>query len=116
MSYSIHGNPVQPRSSKDGTNEPGRIYLQQNDALNVPKSGSIMAWKLYSNNDYVTTMMVLRPVSGQENKYTLIGENTISIKGKVTNIISISDFNRIKVQTGDVIGWYYLPGANPEIP
>ena len=75
-----------------------------------------MAWKLYTNDDYVTTMMVLRPVPGQENTYALVGENTISLKGKVTNIISIPDFNRIKVQTGDVIGWYYLSGANPEIP
>ena len=115
LPYSTHGNPVQPRGSKDGVNEVGYIYVTKNDALIVPKSGSIMAWKLYTDVDYRVTMMVLRPVTGQENKYTVVGENTISIKANVTNLIEIPEFARIIVKTGDVIAWFYLPGANPAI-
>ena len=115
LPYSTHGNPVQPRGNKDGVNEAGYIYVTKNDALTVPKSGSIMVWKLYTDVDYQATMMVLRPVTGQENKYTVVGENTVSIKANVTNLIEIPEFARIIVQTGDIIAWYYLPGAIPAI-
>ena len=109
------GNPVQPRGSTDGSRDVGYIYLVPGSAaLTVPKAGSIMAWKLYPNVDSMMTMMVLRPA--ETDMYTLVGENTVSVRGNVTNLIDVLHFNRITVAAGDLVAWYYLPAQKPAIP
>ena len=79
----------------------------------MPKAGSIMAWKLYAVSDLNITMMVLRP--GETNKYTLVGENTLAVRGNVTNILEVQSFTRITVAAGDLVAWYYFPSQKPSI-
>ena len=109
-----YGNPVQPRSETDAPGAVGRIYVEGSQGLTVPESGSIFAWRLFTETDYIVTMVVLRP-SGPDT-FTVVGENTVSIRGNITNIISVPQFARIQVQPGDVVGWIYLPGTRPAIP
>ena len=107
------GNTVLPRKYDEGDDDIGFLYIEDSEALTVPKPGYIKAWKLYTRWQYDVTMVVLRP-TGKEKTFTYIGGNTVSITPNITNTIVIEGFARIKVEKGDIIGWYYLPqGKNP---
>ena len=112
LPYSTLGNAAQPRPAVDAA--VGYLVTENSPRLTVPRPGSIQAWKLYSNQHADVTMIVLRPLGG--TSFTIIGENVVTTPAGRTDVITVPDFDRINVRAGDVIAWYYLPGASPSIP
>ena len=84
--------------------------------MTFTRSGSIRAWKLYSTSKADIKMMVVRPVTGSDTKVTIVGENVLTLPAAKTDVHTIAPFDRINVQAGDIIAWFYLSGSDPTIP
>ena len=84
--------------------------------MTFTRSGSIRAWKLYSTAAADITMTVVRPVTGSLSKFTIVGENVLTLPAAKTDVHTILPFDRINVEAGDIIAWFYLPGSDPTIP
>ena len=83
--------------------------------MTLTTSGSIKAWKLYAETETSVAMAVMRPVEGSDTSFTLVGWNLVHTVPKRVTIVDVLDFERINVQAGDVIGWYYPLGIAPDI-
>ena len=112
----LFGHNLQPREKTDPASRIGYIVTEASPVMTVTKAGSIKKWKLFSQHDSDVTMMALRPVKEDTDRYMLVGENSVSIRGGIANFFNVDAFDMIKVQPGDIIAWYYLPGQNPGIP
>ena len=55
-------------------------------------------------------MKVWRPNTTVENVFTLVGENMVRVRAHRINYITVPKFERIEVDVGDVMGWYYPNG------
>ena len=81
-----------------------------------PRPGTVTAWKLYSKSTANITMMVVRPVTGTDYDFTLVGVNAIKAPNDSMAVIPVAIADRISVEAGDMIAWYYMPGSRPTIP
>ena len=91
--------------------------MQNAPSMIFTRRGTVWAWKLYANAPANVTMMVIRPIigTGYEN-YTLVGMNVIKAPNDELAVIPVAAADRISVEVGDMIAWYYMPGSRPTIP
>lgn len=87
------------------------IYLEKSTNMIVPKDGSIMGWRFFTTAPSTLTMMVMRPVTGTSDKFTLVGQNTVQPDHGRTTVVKIPWFARINAKQGDVIAWYYMKSS-----
>ena len=100
------GNEVIPRSKNDGRKW---AIIEMSSTMTVPFDGHVEAWNVYSDKDTTVVMMIWRQDPLNDKKFTLIGQNFISLEAYKPNLVNVPDFNQINVKKGDVIGFWFPP-------
>ena len=98
------------RVNSQATDSDGSInymWIERSSSMTFNKRGFIKAWKLYSNLAANVTLIVVRPVEDSDTKLTVVGMNPLKAPNGKTAVIPVAAADRISVEAGDVIAWYY---------
>ena len=110
------GHQAVVRKNVDNRNNINYTYIECSPSMTFTKSGSIKAWRIYSNSPANITLMVARPLEGSDNRFTVVGITGITTTNGKRDFEIIPESDGIRVNAGDVIAWYYVPGSYPSIP
>ena len=82
-----------------------------------PCDGEVTAWEFWAEQPGTFRAFIARPdAGGESNKFTVVGFNDITVtSAMVGQKTTITDFSRIAVQTGDMIGVGNFDSANNPI-
>ena len=114
--YSFVGNAAEPGRDRDHSNSNEEIKIERSFSMTFTRPGIVRAWKLYSNSAVDISLMIVRPVAGSDLDFTVVGMNKVKAPNRKAAIIQVATADRISVEVGDIIAWYYMPGADPTIP
>ena len=98
-----------PRSKIDSDR---LLVIYDTNRTTLPSGGVVKSWQVYSRAE--TDMLVQvwrRPNATEKSTYTLVGSNMMHLAPHRVNTYHVPKFERIEVQAGDLIGWYYPDGA-----
>ena len=100
----------------DGPDSLGEIKIERSPSMTFTKPGTVKAWNLYSKSTANITLIVVRPVEGNDLKFTIVGMNDLKAPNGKAAVIPVPTADRIRFKAGDIIAWYYWPSPNPTIP
>ena len=110
------GHNAIDRSRVDYSSNIENMYMEHSSSMTFDRPGTIKTWMLYSASAANITMVVLRPLEGSDTKFKIVGMNTMKTPNGTADMIPVATADRISVEAGDIIAWYYMPGSNPTIP
>lgn len=89
-------------------------FIDTSPESRFPYEAVIKAWGVYARAPGTLRLLVWRLAEKDSNKYTLVGENTVSVTdnfGQTAIFLSNSSGGQLLVQEGDMIGWAHVgPG------
>ena len=100
------------RISRSNADLDQSLVIYDTKPTTFSRRGVIKSWKVYSSENADLVVQVWRrPNADEKNTFTLIGSNMIHVRKDRENTYHVPTFERIEVQAGDMIGWYYPKGA-----